>query len=134
MKKFLPLDWENPLQRHGQGTAWLGGSSSESALGVWLVVSWLWGQQWALAPKGGNAILGCTNSSRASGAGEAIVPLYSALTSPHLDYRIQFGGLYMTKMLINCKSSVEATKLVTGLEHLLCEETLMELGLFSLKK
>lgn len=101
-------------------TAWLEAAHQKGPLGL--------GCQWALAPKGGNNILGCLLRSRASGAGEATVPLY--YTTSTLLYRV-LGSQYEKDAV---RSSVEDIKLVTGLEHLLCEEKLKKLGLFSLKK
>lgn len=53
----------------------------------------------------GNNILVCVNRSRVSTAGEATVPLYSALTSDSLclDYCIWIWVLYLRKILISCK-------------------------------
>ncbi|KFU84010.1 hypothetical protein M959_09492, partial [Chaetura pelagica] len=91
--------------------------------------------QCELAAQRANHILGCIKRSMTSRAGEAILPLCSALVRPHLEYCIQLWNPQYRKG-IDLLETIQrrATKMIKGLEHLCYEDRLRQLGLFSLEK
>ncbi|GAB0195623.1 hypothetical protein GRJ2_002027600 [Grus japonensis] len=82
----------NLKHKYRLGREWIESSPEDKDLGVLVDEKLNTSQQCALAAQKANRILGCIKSSVTSRPREGILPFYSALVRPHLEYCIQLWG------------------------------------------
>ncbi|GAB0183165.1 mitochondrial enolase superfamily member 1 [Grus japonensis] len=87
--RVLHLGKNNPKHQYRLWVDLLGSSTAEKDLRVLVDNKLSMSQQCVLVAKKANGILGYIKKSMASRSREVILPLYSALLRPHLEYCVQ---------------------------------------------
>jgi len=105
--QILHLGQSNVRHKYKLGEEWLESSPAEGDLGVLIDSRLCMSQQHALAAHRVSCMLGCIKHSITSWSKEVMIPPYSALARPHLEYGVQFWAPQF-------KNAVKILKCVQG--------------------
>ncbi|KAF7247676.1 Band 4.1-like protein 4B [Varanus komodoensis] len=133
--KVLHLGHRNSCHKYSSGDKCLESSTCERDPRVLVDYRLNMSQQCDAVVKRVNATLGSIARSVASRSSEVLLPPYTTLLRPQLEYCVQFWAPHYRKDIARLESvQRRATKLVASLQGMLYEARLRELGLFSLEK
>ncbi|GAB0187179.1 cAMP-dependent protein kinase inhibitor alpha [Grus japonensis] len=117
--KVLHMGWGNPKHNYRLGREWIEISPEEKDSRILMDVKLNMRSQCALAAQKANYILGCIKRRVTSRLREVILPLYSTLMRPYLEYCVQLWvSQHKKDMDLLEQVQRRATKMIRGLEHL----------------